>query len=246
MLESQRSVSVTGLCELLDVSEMTIRRDLRTLSEDGLIERVHGGATVRYPRSYEPPYVTRTSANMQLKRAIACKAARLAPDGCSIAIDVGTTVEELSRQLVSRSGLTVVTNSLRVATILAEAPDIRLIVSGGIVRQQEWSLVGHVALRTFRDFRVDKAFMGVGGFDLTHGLTEFNLEDALTKQTMMEFAEQIIVLADSTKLGNTCFASVAALKQVDVLVTDWQAPQDYIDALEAMGIEVIVADPSDG
>lgn len=245
LLERQRSVSVAELHEMMQVSEMTIRRDLRILSEEGWLERVYGGAILRHPRSYEPPYITRSSTNIHLKQAIARRAAHLVTEGSSIAIDGGTTVEELARQIGNVSGLTVLTSSLRVATQLVEAPAIRLIVSGGIVRPNEWSMVGHVALRTFADFRVDAAFMGVGGLDLTHGLTEFNLEDALTKQTMIEYAERVVVLADSSKLGTTCFAFVAPLSQVDTLVTDWQAAPDMVAKLEAAGIEVLIARPDE-
>lgn len=242
-LESHRSASVTELCDILSVSEMTVRRDLRLLADDGLLQRVHGGAVLRQGRSYEPPYVTRQAANPELKAAIGRRAARLVADGMSLSIDVGTTTVELARNLIGISDLTVVTSSLRVANVLSDAPNLRLILSGGIVRQNEMSMIGHLALRTFRNFRVDQAFIGIGGLDLSSGLTEFNLEDALVKRAIIRHAAQVIVVTDSSKLGSTCFVSVAPLDVIDVVVTDWNAPKEIVDDLEARGIEVLIADP---
>lgn len=241
IVEAQSSVSVTALCERLDVSEMTIRRDLRLLSDEGLLKRVHGGAVSRRARSYEPPYLIRASANIDQKRAIACEVARLIEEGDSIAIDVGTTTQELASVLAGKSNITAVTSSLPIANLLSDSTDLRLILTGGVVRKQELSMTGHLARRAFEDFWVDKALVGIGGVDIDAGLTEYNLEDALVKQAMIEHAGQIIVLADSSKIYRTCFAWVAALSAMHTFVTDWQAPPEFVDELRQRGIEVIVA-----
>lgn len=244
-VESRRSASVTELCNMLSVSEMTVRRDLRILSNEGLLQRVYGGAILRHGRSYEPPYPTRQTVNPHLKEAIGRRAAQLVRPGSSLAIDVGTTTVELARNLVGTTDLTIVTSSMRVANVLSEAPGITLILSGGIMRPQEMSMVGHVATRTYRDFRVDLAFIGVGGLDPVAGLTEFNLEDSLVKQAIIDNAGQVIVLADSSKFGATCFVSVAPIGVVDTIVTDWEAPRDLVAQLEEQGIEVITARQGD-
>lgn len=242
IVDTQSSVSVAELCEQLRVSEMTIRRDLRSLSDGGLLRRVHGGAVSRRGRSYEPPYFLRASANVERKHAIAHRARELVSDGDSVALDVGTSTLELAKALLSANNITVVTSSLPAASVLANAPDIRLILTGGVVRHQEMSMTGHIAERGYRDFWVDKAFLGVGGIDLDAGLTEFNLEDTLVKQTMIDHAGEIVVLADSSKLGETCFAWIAPLSVVHTLVTDWLAPMDIVEAIRQQGIEVLVAD----
>ena len=243
LVEKRSSISVADMCELLDVSEMTIRRDLSMLSNQGLLQRVHGGAVSRRGRSYEPPYLMRSSKNTEAKQAIGEIAASLVMDGDSLALDNGSTVLELAKLLVGKRNLTVLTASLAVANILADAPGIRLILSGGILRQEEGSLIGHIAERTFQEFRIDKAFIGIGGISLENGLTEYNLEDTLVKRNMITNAEQIIVLTDSSKLGKTRFSYVAPLSVVDVLVTDSQASEEVLQDLRAQGIETLLTPP---
>lgn len=244
LVETKNSVSVAELCYQLDVSEMTIRRDLRMLSNEGLLLRVHGGAVSRRGRSYEPPYLVRSSNNNKQKEAIGAEASKLVQEGDSIAIDVGTTTLEVARCLVGLPNLTVITSSLLVANLLADSPSIRLIVSGGIVRPEERSMVGNIAANTFVSFHVDKVFIGIGGIHPEMGLTEYNLEDALVKQNMIEHAEQVIVVADSSKIFRTCFAHVAALSQVDVIITDEQVTLESIEILNQRGIEVLIAKPT--
>jgi DeoR/GlpR family transcriptional regulator of sugar metabolism len=241
LIEKRNSISVAELCRLLDVSDMTIRRDLRILSNRGLLERVHGGALSRQGRSYEPPYHSRAMNQAIQKEIIGRCASALVHEGDSIALDVGTTTLEIAKALVKTPNLTIVTASLPIANVLSEAPNIRLILTGGIVRNQELSMIGHVAEHTYKEFHVDKAFVGVGGLHPDAGLTEYNLEDTLVKQAMIANAEQVIVVADSSKLGETCFASIGPLSIIDTLVTDASAPQEIIDRLRARDIEVIVA-----
>jgi DeoR/GlpR family transcriptional regulator of sugar metabolism len=241
LIEKRNSISVAELCQLLDVSDMTIRRDLHILSNRGLLERVHGGALSRRGRSYEPPYHYRATNHVIEKEIIGRCAAGLIHEGDSIALDVGTTTLELAKALVNTANLTIVTASLPIANVLSEAPNIRLVLTGGIVRNQELSLIGHIAEQTYQQFHVDKAFVGVGGLHPEAGLTEYNLEDALVKKAMIANAEQVIVVADSSKLGETCFASIGPLSVVDTLVTDANAPPEIIDFLRARDIEIIFA-----
>jgi DeoR/GlpR family transcriptional regulator of sugar metabolism len=241
LIEKRNSISVGELCQLLGVSDMTIRRDLRSLSNAGLLERVYGGALLRRGRSYEPPYLTRIAENIEKKEIIGRRAASLVDDGDSIALDVGTTTFELAKCLRSASNLTIITASVHIANVLNEAPSLRLILTGGILRTQELSLIGHIAERAFRDFNVDKAFVGVGGLDFKDGLTEYNVEDMLVKRAMIENADQVIVVADSSKLGKNCFATIAPLSVVDILVTDSGIPEEFRERLTGEGIQVIIA-----
>jgi len=241
LIEAKNSISVAELGQIFGVSEMTIRRDLRSLDREGFLKRVHGGAIADRGRSYEPPFLIRAPESAGEKEAIGRKAASLVKDGDSVALDVGSTTLQVAKALVGVQNLTIITSSLRIAAVLSSAPGIRLIVTGGIVREGEMSLVGHLAQRAYQDFRVDKAFIGVGGLDLANGLTEYNLEDALVKREIVNHAARVIVVADSSKLGRTCFASVAPLSRVHTLVTDSHGPAELMAKLVQKGVEVIQA-----
>jgi DeoR/GlpR family transcriptional regulator of sugar metabolism len=234
------SVSVADLAERLRVTAMTVRRDLETLECKGLIRRIRGGAVSAQGRSYEPPLLTRAHSHLEEKRRIAAAAAALARDGDSIALDVGTTTLEVARHLVKRHNLTVLTPSVHVAGALAEQPTIRVILTGGILRPGEFSLVGDLAERACRNFFVDKLFLGIGAVDADAGLSEFNLEDAQVKRAMIASAKEVIVVADASKFGKVAFAAVAPLHAVQRVITDARIRPDVLGRLESAGIQVSV------
>ncbi|MFN3742311.1 MAG: DeoR/GlpR family DNA-binding transcription regulator [Anaerolineales bacterium] len=236
-----KSVQVTELCARFGVSEMTIRRDLAQLERAGLVRRIHGGAISARGRSYEPPFLTRVTTNLEAKQRIGLRAAELVNDGDSIALDVGTTTLEVARNLQRKRNLTVITNSLQIANILANQSGIRLIIAGGIVRPGELSIIGHIAEHTFQSFYVDKLFLGVGGISLEAGLTEFNLEDTLVKQAMVRTAKECIVVADSSKLNRVAFAHIVPLTDIHTLVTDTAADPQILQRLRELGIRIILA-----
>jgi DeoR/GlpR family transcriptional regulator of sugar metabolism len=242
IVERKQSISVAELCQELDVSEVTIRRDLRLLSNQQLVRRVHGGAVASRGRNYEPPTIIREATNRKQKQGIAQAAIELVDEGDSIALDVGTTTLAFAHALAGISNLTIVTASLPIANVLVDSPNCRLILTGGIVRPQEHSMVGHIASHTYQDFHLDKAFVGVGGMDLKSGLTEYNLEDTLVKQAMIKHARQIIVLADSSKMGRTCFVHIAPFELVNILVTDSGISEDFVSELRHRGLEVIISE----
>jgi DeoR/GlpR family transcriptional regulator of sugar metabolism len=243
LIQETGSKTVAELCELFDVSEMTIRRDLRDLDREGALRRVHGGAVSNLGRSYEPPYTIRSTRNAEIKRAIGQKAAELILDGDSIALDVGTTTLEIARALQGKQNLTILTASLPIAneivTNLSLTSEVRLILTGGILRSGELSMIGNIAAQTYADFHVDKAFIGVGGISAEEGLTEYNLEDAMVKKPMIQNAHQRIVVADSSKIGRTTFTSIAPLSVVDILITDSEITSESHQSLETSGIEVL-------
>jgi len=245
-VNAKGKISVAEISDLFDVSEMTARRDLRALDQAGLLRRVHGGAINQLGRSYEPPYPARGQENAEAKRLIGRAAARLVVDGDSIALDVGTTTLEVARGLEGKHNLTVVTASIPIAneliSLFSLEDQIRLILTGGMVRAGELSMVGHLAQRAFSELHVDKAFIGVGGLNIQHGLTEYNVDDTLVKRPLFETAKKRIVVADRTKLGRTTFSKIAAIEAMDLLVTDARAPANLLHALEQRGIEVVIAE----
>ncbi|MGB9673993.1 MAG: DeoR/GlpR family DNA-binding transcription regulator [Anaerolineales bacterium] len=241
LLETRGSVTVNEMVERFGVSEMTIRRDLDILEKKGLLRRVHGGAVLDRGRSYEPPFISRAVENLEAKQRIGRVAAGMIENGDSITLDVGTTTYEVAKNITGKQNLTILTPCLQIATLLAENPNIRLIVSGGIVRPGELSMVGHLAERTLQDFYVDKLFLGAAGVDLEAGLTEYNLEDTLVKQVMIKNAKQVILVSDSSKLGRIAFTSIAPLSVVHTLVTDDAIDANWLTRIRKLNIEVILA-----
>ncbi|RPJ01258.1 MAG: DeoR/GlpR transcriptional regulator [Chloroflexi bacterium] len=239
-------ISVAEICTLFNVSEMTARRDLQDLAREGLLWRVHGGAVNNLGRGYEPPYQLRSTKHSDQKQRIGQRAAELVHNGDSIALDVGTTTLTIARALEGKRNLTVVTASLPIANEIVTSfslnDSIRLILTGGIVRAGELSMIGTFAAEMYSQLHVDKAFIGIGGLSLQDGLTEYNLEDAAVKRSMLKSARQVIVVADGSKFGQTTFASIAPLSAVDTVITDPTAPLDIVEQLCAMHIEVIIAE----
>ena len=241
-------LSVVDVSQELGVSEMTVRRDLKELETAGFLKRIYGGAVRQLGRAYEPPFRVRSQESAGPKAAIGRAAAALVEPGDAIAIDTGTTCYEAVKALqdAKRTHLTVVTASLRVAGEIASSfvldQDLRLIVVGGVVRPGELSMIGATARAMTKTMHVDKALIGVGGIDVVMGCSEFNVEDAEVKQQFIESAKQVIVLADSTKLGRVVFASVCPIESVDVLVTDATIDPAQVAAFEAAGVRVVVAE----
>ncbi len=240
LLEIQNSVSVSDLVARFGVSEMTVRRDLDALEKQGLLQRVHGGAIPARSRGYEPPFLNRSLEHREEKRRIARKAVEFVHDGDSLALDVGTTTLEVAQAIKDKHNLTVITPSYRIAGLLTENPHSRVILTGGILRPGELSLVGRMAEDAFRNFFVDKLFLGVGGIDLDAGLTEYNIEDALVKQAMLRSAREVTVVADASKFGRVAFAAVAPLEKITRIITDDSLSPDIVSVLQERDIEVIL------
>lgn len=244
VLEKGR-ITIPDICQMFNISEMTARRDLNELDRQGLLRRVHGGAIANLGRSYEPPFQMRATKNQEAKAAIGQKAAELIYDGDSIALDVGTTTIEIVRGLKGKRNLTVITNCLQIANLVVDVlsleTDARLILTGGIVRPRELSMIGALPERVYQEFHVDKAFIGIAGISLEDGLTEYNIEDAQIKKILFRSAREKIVVTDSSKFGVTTFASVAPLSAVDKIVTDAGAPVEMIEQVRKMGVEIIYA-----
>jgi DeoR/GlpR family transcriptional regulator of sugar metabolism len=242
-IEDRGSVSVVDLASQLGVSEMTIRRDLTDLEKEGGIRRVHGGAVGARGRSYEPPLILREAENQDAKVRIGKMAASLVAEGDSIALDIGSTTLEIARHLVGRRNLTVVTSSLHIATLIYTEPEIRLILTGGIVRHGESSMIGDLARHAYQALHVDRLFLAVAAVDAEAGLTEYNWDDALVKQAMIESAKEVILVADSSKFDRVAFARVAPLGAVHQIVTD-RAPSGALSAaLQRSGTRIRLAVP---
>ena len=221
-LRRHGAVRVSDLTELLAVSEMTVRRDLDSLAADGLLEKVHGGATAPSRQSAEEPgFEAKSHRQLREKEAIAQAAAALVEPGQAIALTAGTTTWRLAHHLQNVADLTVLTNSLQVASVLYRdnRPDLTVVLTGG-VRTPSDALVGPVALATVRSLHVDALFMGVHGMSADAGFTTPNLLEAETNQALLACAARVVVVADHTKWGVRGLSRIAGLDDVHVFVSD--------------------------
>src|SRR5205085_5811014 len=216
------AVRVSELTELLGVSDMTIRRDFDVLAASGLLEKVHGGATLRrLPSSDEPGFEAKSHRQLREKEAIARTAARLVEPGQSIGITAGTTTWRLAHHLARIPDLTVVTNSMQVANVFHREPrpDLTVVLTGG-VRTPSDALVGPIAVSAIRSLHLDVLFMGTHGVTVDVGLTTPNLLEAEMDRALVASTDRLVVVADHTKWGVRGLSRIAGLYEVHVFVPD--------------------------
>ncbi|MDX9938426.1 MAG: DeoR/GlpR family DNA-binding transcription regulator [Sphaerochaetaceae bacterium] len=240
-LDADQSVQVGKLAQELGVSEMTIRRDLNDLERIGVLRKTHGGAVKDVSRSYEPPFSLRMHESLEEKRMIGREAVRYVNEGDTIAIDSGTTTIELAKELVSFKNLTIVTTSIHIAMIFLDHPSITVLLSGGVLRKHEGSLVGSFARSTFNSLYFDTFFVSAAALSEEAGLSDYIIEDATVKRMIMEHAKRTVALVHAEKFGQAAFAQIAPLDEIDVLITDKQPYPALQHELQRQKVTTIIA-----
>ncbi len=230
-------LTVAALADLTGASEMTIRRDLEALADQGLLERYRGGARSLLLRGEEPPFALRSQEGVETKRRIAAEVAALIADGEAVVIDSGTTCLEVARALEHRR-LTVMPLSLHAANALAGAPDLKLLLPGGEPRPGELALTGPLTEASLGALRFDTAVIGCCGLTAAGGLTAHDLADAAVKRAAIASARRVIAVADGAKFCRTALAFVVPASALDAVVTDNDAPVAETDALAGLGVTV--------
>jgi len=227
-----------------DVSAATIRRDLDHLASQQLLTRTHGGA-LPSTTSYDLPMRYKASTKTDAKLALAKAAVAMLWPGCTVALNGGTTTSEIARALPTsaalRNGITVVTNALNIATELTVRPFIKIMVCGGVARPQSYELVGSMAAETLAQFTPDVCFLGATGLDAIDGITTTDEAESAINRIMVQRAKRTVVVIDSTKIGEVGFARICHVSEVDAILVDADATPEQIAALEAQGVEVIIA-----
>ena len=238
-LEEAGQLSVVELSAQFSVSEVTIRQDLQALSEQGLLLRTRGGAlsTNAMP---EFSFDVRQQQQSAEKVRIGQAAAGLINHGDAIILDASTTAQAIIPFLKSISELTVITNSLKTAMSLLDAPQIQVIVPGGQLRRESISLVGHPHNDVFDSLNVQLGFFGARGLTLEEGLTDVNLNEVAMKRAMVGRCRQVVGLLDSGKWGRVAAATFAPINQVDTVISDNKAPWELVGQIRQRGLEVIL------
>ena len=220
ILKMKKAVSVEELCQTLYTSGATIRRDLQMLEKDGMIKRTHGGAVLLEGNSTETPLVLRESENSQKKQAISELAVTHIADGMTLFLDSSSTASYIIRQLPPFKGLKVITNGIKTASLLSEYKNIKTYCTGGIIRDNSRSLVGHAAENFISQFNADIAFMSCRGMSVDKGATDPSDEEAYIKKEYIKNSDKRILLCDTTKIGVNYFCKVAPLNEFDFIITN--------------------------
>ncbi|PYZ95952.1 transcriptional regulator [Alteribacter lacisalsi] len=224
MVLEQGKIDIENASKSLEVSAMTIRRDLRELEQEGKVVRTHGGAISSQSLTKEANYAAKESQNKKQKQEIALRAAAMVEDHSTIILDSGTTTFELAKQLSYRENLTIVTNDIKIASELMGSKN-KVIVTGGEMQMETGSLLGTATQQLLKAIHADVFFLGAHAVDYNHGVSAPTFEKALIKQMMKQAAQTTWLLADHSKFGKRAFASVCRLEEIGGVITDSQVPE---------------------
>jgi DeoR/GlpR family transcriptional regulator of sugar metabolism len=242
LLETRDYVQVAELSQAFAVSEVTVRSDLTELARQGLVARIRGGVRALQHGQSEVGFDLRLRLEVDRKRAIARAAAAMVDEGEAVALDASTTAYYLALELRSKRELVVVTNGLLVATALADAPGITVLVTGGMLRLSAMSLVGDFGADVLRTTRINKGFLGARGLSLSRGLMDLNPDEVRIKQEMADACEQVYGIFDGTKWHRSALLAFVSVEELAGIITDSSAPAVEVDAWRAAGVNVISVD----
>jgi DeoR/GlpR family transcriptional regulator of sugar metabolism len=240
LIREDGHAKVQKLSKIFKVSDVTIRQDLEVLEEMGFVLREHGGARLKDVGSFAVTGTLLNESKMkEEKKEIALKALALIQEGDSIILDSGTTTTELAKLMTGFKELNVITNALNIAMILGGNPGINLMVSGGEFKAPTLSLTGDMAAASFKGIHVDKCFLATAGISPDMQLTYPSLSDLVVKSAMIRAAGKVYLLADSSKIGISSFASLGRLSLIDTLITDSKIKAEQIETIRELKVEIL-------
>ncbi|MDB5239779.1 MAG: transcriptional regulator [Spirosoma sp.] len=239
-LKEHGGITVQELSDLMDVSGVTIRKDLKLLEDKSLLFRTRGGGSITNPYAYEKPINEKALINAEEKQKIAKAALPLINQHDSIIIGSGTTVYELARCLYPTKPLTVITPAVKVAQELSNRTHVEVLQLGGLIRPNSYSVVGSQAEHMLENLSCGILFIGVDGIDFDFGVSISNLTETSLNRKMIETAQTVAVMADWSKFGKRGIGKIGDLDQLQYIITDAGTPPDMVRMLEDRGIKVIV------
>ena len=238
-------LSVETLAEMLGVTLQTVRRDVQGLADAGLLVRFHGGVRVPTSTVENIAHTQRENLHAPGKARIAAAIAREVPNGCSLILNIGTTIEAVARGLLRHRGLRVITNNLHIASLLSANPDCEVIVAGGQVRGADQGIVGEATVDFMRQFKVDIGLIGISGIEADGTLRDYDYREVKVARTIVAQSREVWLAADHSKFNRPAMVELARLDETDVVFTDAPPPPPF-DELMAQGhVECVVADRSD-
>jgi DeoR/GlpR family transcriptional regulator of sugar metabolism len=243
LLEARDSMQVAELAKMFAISEVTVRSDLTALAKLGLVSRVRGGVRAIRDSNSEVGFDLRLRLEVERKRVIARAAAAMVSEGDAIALDSSTTAYYMALELRSKRELVVVTNGLLVATALADAPGITVVVTGGVLRLSAMSLVGDLGTDVLRTTQINKGFLGARGISLERGLMDLSPDEVRIKSEMADACEQVYGIFDASKWHRGALLAFVMVEDLTGIITDSAAPAAEVEAWRAAGVDVMLVDP---
>ncbi len=239
LIQKNGKVRVDNLSEKHEVSSVTIRNDLDFLEKKGILHRTHGGALIR-KNVYEDPTLEEKQKLFQSeKQRIGERAIEMIDDGDSILLDSGTTAMEVAKRLSGKKNLTIMTNAINIALKLGSFENLNVMLTGGVLRKESFSLVGPEAEATISNYFFDKLFLGVDGLEIKYGLTTPNPMEAQLNRTMVDRAQQVIAIADSSKFGRHSFSYICDVDVISTIITDNKISSQFEAEFTRKNIDVI-------
>ena len=242
LLQEDGSAKVADLARIFKVTEVTIRQDLEKLEREGLVVREHGGVHLKNVEDQVRNFALIHQENLREKEIIAQKCLDYIHPGDTIILDSGSTTTEIAKKIVHIKGLTVITNALNIALMLGANPNIEVIMTGGEFKPPTLSLTGQKAADFFKGLNVQKLFLATAGISLKSGLTYPSISDLVVKKAMIDAADTTYLVADSTKIGKSAFASLGALSLIDYIITDEGIEEKHKQVFKENEIELIIAE----
>lgn len=231
-------IKIDKMTEIFDISVETARRDLNYLEKQGIINKIYGGAALIEKEVKEPANAERMSRYIEEKTAIGRKCAEFINDGDSILIEVGTTTLKVAEAIRAKKNLTVITNSIPVANELIDT-DFQLYIIGGKIRHDEGSISGAVSMLEMDNFHISKAILSAGGITAEHGLSDYNIEEALIRKKIIEQAKEVILVADSSKFGKDVLAHICPISDINLIITDKGLAHEEIRKFEEKNLKIV-------
>jgi DeoR family transcriptional regulator, fructose operon transcriptional repressor len=241
LLTIKKVLKITELTEELNVSVDTLRRDLNLLTKQGKIEKIYGGVKIIESKFGESTIDERMISHLNEKELIAKKCSEFINDGDCIYLDSGSTTYQIAKYIKNKKNLTVVTNSIPVINELLNS-EVELIIIGGKVRKNEQSVVTYEYLFNFSELNIVKAFICASGITIEKGISDYNLEEAITRKKMIELSKSIYVAADSTKFGKDVTIGIASLDKIDFIITDENVTDDFVHHLKKTKTNLIISE----
>ncbi|MCB1776193.1 MAG: DeoR family transcriptional regulator [Candidatus Competibacteraceae bacterium] len=238
-------VSIDDLVTSFNVTPQTVRRDLNTLCDLGVLRRFHGGAGLPSSSVENIAYPTRQIMNLKEKQQIAQLVAQHIPDKSSLFINLGTTTEEVAKALADHEGLRVITNNLNVATLLSDQASFEVIITGGLVRHRDRGIVGEATVDFIKQFKVDFGIIGISGIDLDGTLLDFDYREVRVSQAIIANSRKVLLVADHSKFSRSAMVRLGPIAEVDLLCTDCPPPDSMQAILAQAEVQVLVPGADD-